>query len=86
MFNLGLHFQNLGLTKTKVLLNLGSKKGCNSVYRMNYLIPMDFRSKLIQMSLYFMKSDVILKILLFLFLLLKILPLDYNHLTITIIE
>ena len=31
MFNLGLYFQILDVTKTKVLLNLGSKKFCDSV-------------------------------------------------------
>ena len=31
MFNLGLFFKTLDLTKTKVLQNLGSKKLCNSV-------------------------------------------------------
>ena len=30
MFNLGLYFLTLDLNKTKVLLNLGSKKFCDS--------------------------------------------------------
>ena len=37
-FNLGLHFQTLDLIKTKVLLNLGSKKFCiSSIYLSIYL-------------------------------------------------
>ena len=31
MFNLGLYLLNLDLSNTKVLLNLGSKKNCDSV-------------------------------------------------------
>ena len=39
MFNLGIYFQILDLTKTKVLLNLGSKKFCDSSSYVNLINP-----------------------------------------------